>query len=244
MSEAMPPMPPDVQRLLEAERGAGEIPDDARARLRHRLEMSVGVLAFGAGIGAASAVGQGATAAVARTAVGKSLWVAAAAFVLGGAAGAGVHAMAVPAPKPAPAVTVVVERRVEVPVPAAPPSDLPLPPPVATSAITPPTLPPASAMTLPIAPSAPKKSDLDAERSILEIARTALGRGEPASAMVQLDLHAQRFPYGQLVEEREALYVQALARAGRMPEARARAARFEKRFPNSLLLPVVTAATE
>ena len=70
------------------------------------------------------------------------------------------------------------------------------------------------------------------------------GRGDSAAALDSLDKHVQRFPAGLRTEEREALYVQALARAGRHDEARARGARFEKRFPGSLFLPVVEAATE
>ena len=75
-------------------------------------------------------------------------------------------------------------------------------------------------------------------------AQTALHRGLYASALSALDEHTRRFPRGELAEEREALAVQALARAGRGAEARRRAERFEARYPRSLLGPVVRAAVE
>jgi hypothetical protein len=84
--------------------------------------------------------------------------------------------------------------------------------------------------------------DLAAERALLEIARTALARGQSARALEALQRHATEFPRGRLGEEREALSIQALLAAGRRDEARARAERFEKTFPRSLLLPAIDAA--
>ncbi len=75
-------------------------------------------------------------------------------------------------------------------------------------------------------------------------AQTALHRGLYDSALDALAEHARRFPRGEMAEEREALAVQALARAGRTEEARARAARFDARYPRSVLGPVVHAAIE
>ncbi len=86
--------------------------------------------------------------------------------------------------------------------------------------------------------------DLSAERMLLDGARAALGRGDPAAAVVAAKAHEQRFPRGALAEEREALYIQALAQSGKLPEARARAARFKQTYPDSMLLPAVSAATQ
>jgi hypothetical protein len=56
--------------------------------------------------------------------------------------------------------------------------------------------------------------------------------------------HAARFPAGKLTEEREAIAVQALVVLHRTEEARARAARFQQRYPGSVLAPSVAAALE
>lgn len=84
--------------------------------------------------------------------------------------------------------------------------------------------------------------ELAAERALLEVARTALGQRDGAHALASLERHAQRFPSGQLREEREALSVQALALLGRAADARARAERFKKAYPASMFTPVVDTA--
>jgi hypothetical protein len=45
-----------------------------------------------------------------------------------------------------------------------------------------------------------------------------------------------------MAEEREAIGVQALAKLGRSEEANARATRFRKHYPNSVMMPVIDAA--
>jgi hypothetical protein len=84
---------------------------------------------------------------------------------------------------------------------------------------------------------------LSAERSILDIARAALAQGEGARSIDAAREHERRFPRGALSEEREAIYVQALVIDHRIAEARARAARFQQTYPDSMLLPAVLAAT-
>ena len=79
---------------------------------------------------------------------------------------------------------------------------------------------------------------------MLDPARTALGRGDGASALLGVKKHEQRFPKGQLTEEREAIAVQALVALGRGDEARARGERFERTYPNSVLAPAVNAALD
>ena len=71
-----------------------------------------------------------------------------------------------------------------------------------------------------------------------------VGAANVQSALDALGKHQAQFPKGQLSEEREALYVQALAMAGRMTEAKQRADRFRKTWPGSMLLPVVDSAVE
>jgi hypothetical protein len=86
--------------------------------------------------------------------------------------------------------------------------------------------------------------ELGAERALLDIARTALGRGDGANALANADDHARRFPRGALSEEREAIAVQALLLERRRQEAKDRAERFRRAYPKSILLPAVLAAAE
>jgi hypothetical protein len=158
------------------------------------------------------------------------------AFATGGAAGALIHARFAPAP-----MTQVVY--VDSPVPPQQAS----PAPKATSEPSGITEPRATATakapTREAPSSLPRLSQLDAERGLLDVARAALVRGDNSAALEALDQHARTFGHALLVEERDALYVQALARAGRYDEARARAEAFRRTAPKSLLLPAVEAAT-
>ena len=65
---------------------------------------------------------------------------------------------------------------------------------------------------------------------------------ETARALEAIEGHARKFPKGQLLEERDSLWVQALVNAGKFDEARLRAAEFRASFPDSMLLPAVEAA--
>ncbi len=75
------------------------------------------------------------------------------------------------------------------------------------------------------------------ELRLLRRARRAIAAGEYQSAMTWLSTHRQRFPKGQLAEEREALRVEALRGLGRAQEARRAAGEFRERFPKSVLSP-------
>ena len=101
-----------------------------------------------------------------------------------------------------------------------------------------------TARVTPSANSAASGSDVDlaGERALVDRARTALSRGQSGDALDALDAHASRYPRGRLSEEREALAVDALARAGRMDAARERATRFRRVYPNSVFGAVVDAA--
>jgi len=83
---------------------------------------------------------------------------------------------------------------------------------------------------------------LSAERQLLDRARGALRGGDPQAALGHLSDHARSFPEARLAEERLALEVVALARAGRHEHARSRAATFRRGYPNSLLTSTVTQA--
>ena len=89
-------------------------------------------------------------------------------------------------------------------------------------------------------PSAPHP--LVAERRLLDVARGALERGEPAVALDATTKHERLFRDGVLVQEREAMAIRALAMLGRLTEARARSARFRVRFPDSILWPAIESA--
>ena len=73
------------------------------------------------------------------------------------------------------------------------------------------------------------------ELRLLLPARAALARADFAAALAATAAHERQFPRGQLAEEREALRIVALAGARRPSEARAAAAAFHARFPDSLL---------
>jgi hypothetical protein len=87
-----------------------------------------------------------------------------------------------------------------------------------------------------------RDAQLAAERNLIEIARSALARGETEGALEALRRHARRHPDGDLREEREGLYIQALIRRGDYGEARARAADFGRLYPRSLFRPTVEQA--
>ncbi len=119
------------------------------------------------------------------------------------------------------------------------------PPPTVTASampsetIDPSSLPVANASALP-APSAKSKTklelaqDVEAERLLLETARVALRRGDREGALRLLQEHKNRFPQGQLREERDGLAVSALTLLGRTDEAAKASARFRKDYPMSL----------
>ena len=81
-------------------------------------------------------------------------------------------------------------------------------------------------------------------RELLDDAVTKLDAGDPGGALAALDEHAHKYPTGQLTELREALSIEALARAGRGDEARERGARFFDEYPRSLLRPAVRDALD
>jgi hypothetical protein len=94
-----------------------------------------------------------------------------------------------------------------------------------------------------IAPAQAPSGRLRAERALLDGARAALLRRDAAGTLAATRAHAAQFPAGSLREEREALEIEALALGGASDDARGRAARFRLRYPESLFLPSIDAAT-
>lgn len=160
------------------------------------------------------------------------------AFV-GAGAGAGITAWL---RRPAPARIVRIERVIE-----APPHDSTV---VAAAgdaavAVVPAVAPahPASAMTAaPVAPRPRDDADAARERAGLEIARTAVGRGDGAAALEALARSRREFPTTRFAEERAGLEVYALLAAGRTDDARARAVAFRRRYAQSLQWPAMEGA--
>jgi hypothetical protein len=70
------------------------------------------------------------------------------------------------------------------------------------------------------------------EGSLLLRARQELA-SDPSDALALTQEHARRFPSGGLVQEREVLAIEALARLGRTSEAQRRLEAFRARFPRS-----------
>jgi|SRR6185369_6458925 len=90
--------------------------------------------------------------------------------------------------------------------------------------------------------AAAQGSELARERALLDLARAAAARGEPALVLEQTERHRAQFPRAKLGEEREALAIRALLSLGRADQARARAAAFHLAYPNSLLTPAIDSA--
>ena len=84
-------------------------------------------------------------------------------------------------------------------------------------------------------PGAERETMLQEESRETREAREALRRGDAAGALGMLEQIRARHPGGVLVQEREALTIEALARSGRRAEASARAAAFLKAYPTSTL---------
>ena len=204
--------------LRSARKGAPPMPDDVRTRV------GVAVAAMTAG-----------TAATASASVGAGVWTAGkitsaiAILVTGGALiGGGIYAYT---------------RSDETPrslSPAPHPRAAPL-------AVSPPPQPPAEVAPIAIRESEPRVAPhiepsrpaprpsldpLEEETRLIQQAHAQL-EAHPDRALALASSHARRFPEGQLAAERELVAIDALARLGRLDQARARAARLDERYPSS-----------
>jgi len=264
VADDLDPLPDDLRRAFDAERRRPGVDDAMRARLLGKVLGSVAVGAAigtaagaasasaGAGAGTATAAATGAATGAAAGAGGVAFakmapWLLGA-FLIGGGVGAALHAAMTSAPAVAPPSSMIPspppssrsepgpntapsDSVAAFAVSALPPASVRVPPTPTTASIAPSTRPSASSASDAIAQ---RDVDLAAERALVDRARTALTRGQPAAALEALDSHAKTFPRGRLTEEREALAIDALARAGRTQEAATRADRFRATWPNSV----------
>jgi hypothetical protein len=260
-AEEIDPLPPDLASLLREGRPGIEPPPGAREAVLAVVTASAVGLGAGAGVAAAGAAKGGSVAGAAVRAGSGGLWAAVkGTFGVGGlmlgaavgvAVGAAGHAFLA-----SPAAASAVAR----PVPSA---EVASPaPPRSTPSVTPweevppsaPTGSTASTVPAPAPSPAPtashpdddargdhgsKDSSLASERALIDMARTAVARGQGDAALAALGRHERDFPHGRLAEEREWLAIQALVQTGATDEARARSVRFRRAFPRSLMLPAL-----
>jgi hypothetical protein len=260
-NDELEPLPPDLAALMADERARPQPGPSEREAAWARLAPIVGGAggAGGPGGAASGAAASGAAAsgtAPGGTGLGARIGLAGGGLVVGVALGAALHAWLAPAGVEVRTETRIVETRVEVPVPSAPAAPVDLAAPIDAPLPVEPPLPiesTAHASESPVARVRPA-TDSDAgasrdrslaqENALITRAQSALARRQPTSAIEALREHAAQYPRGQLVEEREALWVQALALADDHEAAAQRAARFRARFPGSLLMPAVEAAVQ
>jgi len=121
--------------------------------------------------------------------------------------------------------------------PIAPPSALAPPPPASAPAAVfsvhdlPTALPPVAPAERPAAPTPALSTDtLSREVKILDRARA---ESDPGARLRILGEHERAFPNGELAPEREVFAVEALLKAGRSEEARARGEAFVRTQPTS-----------
>ena len=239
------PLEPELRAILEVERSQPDMPREAAERVLKRVEATAGLGDEGA---RERGVAGDEARSVERGFLARRLPFGMAMFVLGGLTGAGLYATLQPRTHPVVVAPRAPQTALSPMVPAIDPAPIARPaptPPVPTVAPTPAPatapVPPGSRPPTP-AGGAGRDTDLAAERALLEVARTALSRGQVDAALEATQRHARRFPRGQLAEERESVWIQALVAADRPAEARQRAAEFRRRFPRSMLRPVVEAA--
>lgn len=153
------------------------------------------------------------------------------------AAGAGFVAGRVTATSPPKAPTLATPPAAA---PSAPPQSSPAsaPPNIVTPAPSAASAAPPASVRGPSEPSTSKddapSAQFDREQSLLERARTALGRHDAAAARSALDRVAREFPRGKRAEERDYLRVLLLREEGDGPGTRQAAAAFLKAYPDSL----------
>jgi hypothetical protein len=113
------------------------------------------------------------------------------------------------------------------PAPAEPPAEAPRSVKIAHS-----TPRPTAAATTEVAEKA-RASQLHEESEMILGARRVLRAGDPLRALTLLDAARTRFPEGILVQEREALAIEALVRSGQRALATKRAEAFLRTYPKS-----------
>lgn len=234
MNDEPKPLADELSRLVRAERDTSDVPEDAQARVMARLIKSVAVPSSGEGANGGGSVGR------ATSAVLRSPALLTGVFALGVATGVVGTRLVTPSSNELPAALPPPSAQARAPATPEPlsnqaPEATPIP-----SYASPSLLPTTRIAAAPSASASPARQLAD-EQAILDIARAALNRGEWEAALGAVDRHERRYPGGLLAEEREVLAIEALVLAGHADEGRARAGRFEKRYPRSVLLPTVQA---
>ncbi len=79
------------------------------------------------------------------------------------------------------------------------------------------------------------RSELAQENALLRSAKSALARGDAATALAHLDAHARRFPTGQLEDARRRSRIRALCDLGRVAQAQGEAQLLVRTHPDDPL---------
>src|SRR6185437_9160893 len=232
------PLDADLDALLDAERRRPPSPPEVHARVLSRVVSTLGP--GGGGTPPAAPRAPTAPAGAGLGPLAKSILMGAA---LGGVVSVGIVTRPDPATRPDPtpahdAKIAIVASSARVRLDTAPPA-APAAPPAGPDRAGTAGAPPSSPSARASAAEPGRPSSYAAERRLLDEAQRALAEGRIDAAMDALDRHARTFPNGPLTEERESLAVRALARAGRVDQARARADRFREAYPHSIQLPAI-----
>lgn len=235
-------LPQDLRELLAREREG--YPEDAGTKAAVLARVRLAALLHGGGTGdggsgGGTSGGPGPSGAALSFGARGAAAIAIGSLLLGGAGAAVVIGREPPParpPSPAASSTAIVAPSSS-PAASAPAGD-------SSPAIRVDDLPraPAASSPRPLPSPVPHGDDLSLERELLDVARASLARGNPTDAIGSLRRHAERWPRGQLVEEREVIWVQALVASGLREEAERRAARFRRAYPGSALTPALDAA--
>jgi hypothetical protein len=235
-----------VERVIAALRDDEAPPKVARERIRARLGVEPT-------IGGAAPVRIARPPALAPSPAWitpRSSTLALATFVAGTLVGAGLYARLGPSRVRVEVVALPPQATVPtVSLPAAPrPTAAPVPPssesPAAPQASSPSEAPSPKPRPSSAVPANSADSQLTAERRLLDRARAALVAEEAPQALEWLARHRRLFPNGILSDERDALSVEALVKAGRYDEARQVAQVLLRRVPDSLFASTVRSAIE
>jgi hypothetical protein len=230
---------PALAVILNAEKPLVAMPSEVHARVHASVHAKISAVpGAGGNSGGSDALRSTTSVATSASRMVRNVTAIGTIFVAGGITGAAIYA------KVAPERVSYVDRVVTVTLPSAIATTTPAP---TIAQVSPPPQPTTSSHLNANANTSANVSSgelLAAERALLDVARVSLSQGDAPHALEAIARHEKQFPAGLLVEEREALAIRALAVEGRNAEARARAVRFEQRYPESLALPSVRAAVQ
>ena len=216
---------PRSRALIDLAKPAEEPRPADHARHRSGLARRLGAGAFAAGT-TATTMKAAATVGLATTTtglgiIGKTIL----ALALVGAVGGGVYAVRASSRQVAPQVAVPPVLAPSAP----PPVDVPPPAPEIAEPAHLHAAAQSSSASRKVSPIPTSKEsttgNIEEEFALVGEAQRALGNGNPARALELADRHAERFPKGQLSEERAGVRVLAGCALGR-PDARAQAEKF------------------